>query len=253
VRPVLWQWRGITIRSYVALLYLGLVCGVLAGDLAARAAGLDARRVYVATLVLLVPALVGARLLFVVTHWDRYRREPARIWRRSEGGAAMYGGLVLSLAVSVPVLAAARLPFGPFWDVATFTMLVGLVSTRVGCLLHGCCGGRLTNGALGMSLPGPDGVVRRRVPTQLLEMAWGALLLATAAAFSRRAPFPGGVFVSVVVAYALGRIALELGRDPVDRRGRVVTLALSALFALVGLVAIVLRGGAAAVGGAAYG
>ena len=43
------------------MLYLGLVAGVAAGNVAARAAGIDAFRMFAATLVLIGPALVGAR------------------------------------------------------------------------------------------------------------------------------------------------------------------------------------------------
>ena len=51
------------------MLYVGLVFGVIAGNIAAHAAGLDPLRVYIATIVLIVPALIGARLLFVASEW----------------------------------------------------------------------------------------------------------------------------------------------------------------------------------------
>jgi len=85
-------WPGRRISSYRLLVYLGLVFGLVAENRVARAAGLDGWRVFAATLSLLVPVLVGARLLFVVTHWRVYRRDIRRIWRRAEGGAALYGG-----------------------------------------------------------------------------------------------------------------------------------------------------------------
>ena len=73
--------------SYPAMLYLGLVCGVAASNVAAHAAQLAAGRVFVATLILLIPALLGARLLFVLTHWELYRADPGRIWRRAKAAA----------------------------------------------------------------------------------------------------------------------------------------------------------------------
>ena len=54
-------------------------------------------RALTATLLLLPPALFGARLLFVIAHWPAYRQEPRRMWRASEGGAAMYGGLLVAV------------------------------------------------------------------------------------------------------------------------------------------------------------
>ena len=57
------------------MLYVGLVAGVIAGNIAAHASGIDPLRVYVATLILIVPALAGARLQYVLAHWNLYRQE----------------------------------------------------------------------------------------------------------------------------------------------------------------------------------
>jgi hypothetical protein len=44
MRPVLFHLRGVPIHSYPAMLYLGMVAGVEAGDIAAHAAGMDSLR-----------------------------------------------------------------------------------------------------------------------------------------------------------------------------------------------------------------
>ena len=82
MRPVMFRWRGLTIWSYPAMLYVGLVAGVVAGNLAAHAASIDAFRVLVATFLLLVPALAGARLLYVASNWSTFRGRTDRIWDR---------------------------------------------------------------------------------------------------------------------------------------------------------------------------
>ena len=123
MRRVLFRWRGFRIWSYPAMLYLGLVAGVATGNLAAHATGVDAFRVFVATLILIPPAVFGARLLYVATHWNQYRNRPARIWNRQEGGMAMYGGLPIMLLLSMPVLAVLGLGFGGFWDAASLTII----------------------------------------------------------------------------------------------------------------------------------
>lgn len=235
MRRALWRWRGITIHSYPVMLYLGLVFGILAGDVAARAAGLDVRRVQVATLVLLVPALVGARLFFVATHWPLYRHDWRRIWRRSEGGAAMYGGFLLALPCSVPVLAVVGVEFGAFWDVATFTILVGMVFARVGCLLNGCCGGRPTSGRLGLRLPDVRGDWRPRVPTQLLEMGFGAAILCGGVLLWSRMPFAGGLLLYLMVSYGAARWLLEFARETPER----LNIAMSSATLLLGVVGFV--------------
>jgi phosphatidylglycerol:prolipoprotein diacylglycerol transferase len=195
------------------MLYLGLVAGVVAGNVAAHAAQIDARRVFVATLILIPFCLVGSRLLYVASHWQRYRGDRARIWDRSDGGLSMLGGLPLAIPISVPLLAALGLPFAGFWDVAGFTILTGMVLTRVGCLLNGCCSGRSSQSWFGLKLPDRRGVWKRRIPTQCLEAGWALVLLGGAAAAWRVAPFPGAVFLGIMGAYSLGRLVLESMRE----------------------------------------
>jgi prolipoprotein diacylglyceryltransferase len=196
------------------MLYVGLVAGVVAGNIAAHAAGMNAFRVYVATLVLIGPAVAGARLLHVVLQWRTYWRNPGRIWRQSEGGYGMYGGLPVVLLLSVPLLAALRLPFGAFWDVGMITILTGMIFARIGCLLNGCCSGRPSNVWFSMHLPNHLGVWERRIPSQCLESGWAAVLLISAVIVWRWMPFPGALFLLCAAAYASGRLVLESLREP---------------------------------------
>jgi phosphatidylglycerol:prolipoprotein diacylglycerol transferase len=237
MRPILVSWRGLRIHSYPALLYAGMALGIVAADYAANVSHLDSARTVLALVLLTIPGLVGGRLLFVVTHWDSYRADRSRVWRRSEGGAALQGGLLLVLAASVPLLAALGLPFGPFWDVATFGILIQLVFARFGCLLNGCCSGRPTESWCGLCLPDHRGIVQRRIPSQLLEAGWAILVLVAAVALWGRRPFGGAVFLSALAAYAIGRIGFERLRDSRSRiRGLDVQQLLAVLFAVLAFV-----------------
>lgn len=213
MRPILFKWRSIIVQSYKAMLYLGLIAGVVGGNAAAHVAGIDAFRTFVATLVLITPALLGARLFYVSTHWKLFRHNLGSIWNQTDGGAAMYGGLPLALLVSVPLLAALRLPFGAFWDVAGITILTGMIFARVGCLLNGCCAGRVSSSWITAYLPNHAGVWERRIPTQSLEAAWALLLLVSSVAIWRWLTFPGELFMFVAAGYSSGRLVLESTRE----------------------------------------
>jgi prolipoprotein diacylglyceryltransferase len=213
MRRILFRWRGFTVWSYPALLYIGLVAGVLTGNLAAHVTHVDAFRVFVATLILIAPAIAGARLLHVAAHWKEYRSDPARIWDRTEGGMSMYGGMPIMLLLGWPVLAALDLGYGAFWDVASLTIMTGLAFTKIGCLLNGCCAGRRSESRIAVALPNNRGQRIKRIPVQCLESVWALIVLASASMLLGRLPFHGALFLVVAVVYATGRLALESLRE----------------------------------------
>ena len=195
------------------MLYVGFVLGVALGLFAC---GLDAARFCAATLLLLVPALLGGRLWFLLGHPEIRSRS----WDLQSGGAGLYGGLILSFVLSWPVLRLLGLPFWRFWDGAAVVLLTGMTVTRVGCLMTGCCSGRETRGPLGVWLPDHTGTWLRRYPTQLLEMVWSAAILAVGLWLHAPTDRAGTLFFGAAAAYAIGRLWLEPLRAEAATGGR---------------------------------
>lgn len=222
--------------SFTAMLYLGSVAGIMAGVLAASQSGMNPQRFAVAATVLLIPALVGARLWYVMQYAASFRARRQSIFRPLDAGAAQDGGLVLSVLVSIPVLALADLPFGEFWDAATLTLLVGTIVARFGCLMNGCCAGRQTNGPLGAMLPNFHGKWRRRYPTPVMEACLSLALLA-GALYARSAEPPSGtLFAGTLIVYAIGRPLIALTRETDDfRRMMRISLVVTSILLLAGI------------------
>lgn len=238
MRRVLFYFFGRPIHSYPAMLYLGTVLGIYVQLYAALSIGFDIAATLFVTLILFTLSLAGARMLHVLMNWRIYRKDPRRIFQFTGGGASMYGGLLLAAPLSLPLLAVFGLPPGTFWDLASLTILVGLIVTRIGCFLNGCCAGRPTSSRWGMYLPNCRGAWRRRIPVQILEMAWGLFILTGAALLWGHSTFHGALFLYVIGAYGVGRIVLETWRDEPDRiSGMSVHRVISA-----GIVAISLCG-----------
>jgi phosphatidylglycerol---prolipoprotein diacylglyceryl transferase len=239
MRRVLFSWRGQRIYSYPAMLYVGLLAGVFVGAHAAQSSGMSADRFAIAVVILLIPALIGSRLYFVLTRWDIYGHDLTRIRRRAEGGMAMYGGFILVVPLSIPLLRSMDLPFGGFWDAAALTILLAMAITRVGCLLNGCCSGRPSDAWCALSLPDHHGIWQRRIPTQLMEMTFALMLFGAALSLRSHAPFPGAIFCFVVVAYGLGRWYLEsLRDDETGGREKTIMQATSILLAIAALTGL---------------
>jgi phosphatidylglycerol:prolipoprotein diacylglycerol transferase len=242
MRPTLFHWRGHTLHSYPALLYVGLVLGVFADNLASHAARINSLRTFAATLILIPCGLLGARLAYVAAHWSRYRRQNLRqIWNRNQGGAGHYGGLAVGLLFSVPLLKVFHVPLGAFWDAAVFGLLFLLFFGRIGCLLHGCCCGRSYQGWGSAYLPDHQGQWRRRFPTQLLEIAWAAVLLLTASALWPRMLFPGALFLAMASLYAFGRIFLLATREELEESRLLAHYVFSLLLLVASLSTLTVR------------
>ena len=228
---------GATLDPYPTMLFFGMVAGVVAGTQFAESRGLVAGRAYVAMLALLAPAVIGSRLLFVVCNWPVFRHDLRRIFRRSDGGMALFGGLFLVLGLSVPLLALLRLPFAAFWDAGAVVILVGMAFTKVGCHVNGCCAGRVTTHVFGWRLPNEYGVWARRIPSQLLESVLALVLLAVAIPASARFRFDGALFLCAALGYGLGRCWLESTRESEMRLGDLrVSRAIAASLAVISAI-----------------
>jgi phosphatidylglycerol:prolipoprotein diacylglycerol transferase len=153
----------------------------------------------------------------------------------------MYGGLPVALLGSLPALAWLGLPFWAFWDASMLCILVAMLCTRLGCLLNGCCCGRPSDGPLALRLPDVGGVWERRLPSQLLGIAWTAVLLTAALLVRPVLPEPGMLFLLCLAGYGIGRLALQPTRSTRQRLGRLeLPLAFSAVVAMLSLAGLVL-------------
>lgn len=221
------------------MLYLGFAIGVWFGG---YRSGLDYPRFAIAAVILLVAALIGSRVWYIVGHRESWLRRAGAVGV-NDFGAGLYGGLVLSLAVSWPVLRLLRLDFWRFWDGAAVIILVSMAVTRVGCLMNGCCSGRESRGRIGVWLPDDRGEWKRRYPTQLFESAWAATILVAGVLMTDRSGRPGLLFLGSAAAYGLGRLVLETlradaSKDALPTR---MNMAFSAMLVVVSVAGFILR------------
>jgi len=207
-RRYLFHVGRLPIPTFAALLYLGFAVGVILGGYETR---LGYLRFALSALILLVFALIGSRIWYFIGH-PKFLGDRTGAVRVEDAGAGLYGGLVLSFAVSWPVLRLMSLEFWRFWDGAAIVMLVGMAVTRIGCLINGCCSGRETRGPFGMWLPDDRGEWKRRYPTQLFEAAWSAIVLGVGLSLYAPSGSPGLLFLGSAAAYGIGRLGLELLR-----------------------------------------
>ena len=146
--------------------------------------------------------MVGARVAYLLSHWNYYQGHRAEILDLGGGGFSLLGGLVLGALAVSGLLIRYKLPVLKTLDVVVPPLVLGLVVSRVGCFLDGCCYGMLTDLPWGVKYP--EEIVHRH-PIQLYEAGALLALFFGLAAFQRRRMPPGALMLSSGFLYGLWR------------------------------------------------
>ena len=226
MHPILISIGSFHLPTYGALLVLAILAGIFTAIRLGRRVGLDSGLVLdFCTWVMLV-ALVGAKVLMVLTEWSYYRDNPGEIFSLSTlmAGGVFYGGFLAALFFTLWYVRVQKLSFWKVADVLAPAVALGQSIGRLGCFSAGCDYGKPTQVRWGVVFTSafahdvsgvPLGV--RLHPTQLYEsfatfLIFGILLWQ----FPRRRR-EGGVFLIYVGLYALARFFLEYLRGDADR------------------------------------
>ncbi|HEY3233772.1 MAG TPA: prolipoprotein diacylglyceryl transferase family protein, partial [Polyangiaceae bacterium] len=176
----------------------------------------------------------------------------AKFWA---GGYTYYGGFLGASVAAWFLLKRDRMPFWKGADIAGLVVPLGLGFGRMGCLLVGCCFGKVWKAPYGLSFPSdsPASELQYRAhlldsplqaslpvhPTQIYE-SFVCLMIAGLLMFRLhgRKSYDGQVFLAFVTLYAAARFVLEFWRS--DDRGGLLGLSTSQLIgvALVAAAAI---------------
>jgi phosphatidylglycerol---prolipoprotein diacylglyceryl transferase len=228
-----------TVYTYGVLLAAAYLIGLQLALVRAKHRGLDPARMLDLGVYIIIAALVGAKLLLLVTEFDTYRGNPAELISLLRAGGVFYGGLIGAVLVAFWYIARHRLPVWTTCDLFAPGIALGHVVGRVGCLMAGCCWGRETALPWGVTFTDPFshtlvgtplGVPLH--PTQLYEAGTELLILGLLLATERKGrPFPGRTFWGYLLLYAVSRFVIEFFRD--DPRGVVLGVSTSQFISLV--------------------
>lgn len=225
------------IYSYGALIVVGIAVGILVG--VARAPRFGVARFDELSIGLLgvVGGLVGATVLFDVVQLRAIIADPSLLLHP---GLVFYGGLGGGALAAWGYCRAWRIPLADAADAGAPGLALGHAIGRVGCLLGGCCYGRVVDARFPLAVP-LAGAWRH--PVQLYEAAGLVVLAIVTASLPRRRG--GAIFFAYVVGYALLRLLVEHWRGDDLERGVVAqvlsTSQLCAAVVLAGAGAVLYR------------
>jgi phosphatidylglycerol---prolipoprotein diacylglyceryl transferase len=160
---------------------------------------------------IIVGAIIGARLLYVITYWQQdFAGKPFIEVFRIRSGLVFYGGLIGASVATILYTRKHKLSLWKTADVAAPSIALGHVFGRLGCFMSGCCYGRSCDLPWAVRFPEDHWTAGAPVhPTQLYESGLNLLLFFGLAWLFRRRRFDGQVFATYLVAYAVLRAFVE--------------------------------------------
>jgi len=225
--PRLIELGPITVYTYGVLLAAAYLFGLQLARVRAKARGLDANRILDLGIYIIISALVGAKLLLVVTDFRSFAADPRELLTLARSGGVFYGGLILAVAVALFYIRRIGLPLWTTCDVFAPGIALGHVIGRFGCLFAGCCYGKPTRLPWGITFTDPFAASNVGTPlnqplhpTQLYEAGAELLILIVLLATERKGrPYPGRTFWLYMLLYAISRFIIEFYRG--DERGAI--------------------------------
>src|SRR5437764_7753811 len=178
MHPVLFAWRipalpglgalgPLTIYTYGVLLAAAYLGGLQLAMVRAKRRGLDATRVLDLGIYIIISALVGAKLLLLVTDFRSFRADPRELLTLARSGGVFYGGLILSVTVALWYIRRAGLPLWTTCDVFAPGIALGHAVGRLGCFFAGCCYGRPTTVPWAITFRDPFAAVNVGTPLNI--------------------------------------------------------------------------------------
>lgn len=212
--PELFTVFGFTIYSYGVMLGLAFLTALFLAYRRAVKVGIKPQVIVDTGIIILIGALVGAKLFYILGHLPEATADPEWILKTIRIGGVFQGGLIMAVVLSVAYLYWKKQPVWLVADIAAPSVAIGQAIGRVGCFAAGCCYGKPVDPevvpwavSFGRNSVGRAGEVFGvfRHPTQLYESALMVVIFILLLILWRYRKFDGQVFWAYVVLYSVAR------------------------------------------------
>ena len=226
--PILIEFGFFKIFTYGLLVATSFLVAILLASSRAEKKGLDSQKVLDLCFYVMVSALLGARLLYVVVEYRYFLASPLEIFKFWKGGLVFYGGLILGVLISLLYLKRNQMPMWKTADLLAPSIALGQSIGRWRCFFAGCCYGKKTDVAWGITFTDPRSLAPLEIslhPTQVYLSLNAVFIFIFLMWLSKRKVFDGQILWSYGILYSIGRFVIEYFRG--DDRGFPVEQVLS--------------------------
>lgn len=204
INPIAFRIGPIDVYWYGIIIALSIGTGFLIAKRRGREFGLDSNVFDDFLLWVLLPALVGARLWYVLFNLDYYLANPSKIIAVWEGGLAIHGAVLAAVVVTLLYTQRRKINFLRFADVVAPGLILGQAIGRWANFVNQEAYGTPTDLPWAMYIAG-----EYRHPTFLYESVWNFLLFIGLYYYLGNRPRSGKVFALYMVGYSIGRFFIE--------------------------------------------
>ncbi|MFP4159350.1 MAG: prolipoprotein diacylglyceryl transferase [Desulfobacterales bacterium] len=226
--PVIFEYGRFALYTYGFFIAIGVIAAVLFARYEAKRLSMDPNRLTDLCFYLVIAAILGSRLFFVLLNLDYYISAPLDVFKIWSGGLVFYGGFIAAFATALALINAYGLPLGKTADVAAISLPLGHFFGRLGCFSAGCCYGETCDLPWAVSFSHPESLAPLNMalhPTQLYSAAANLFIFLVLLLWRKKKRFHGQVFLLYMVLYGLLRSFIEIFRG--DDRGAFVAGTLS--------------------------
>ncbi len=221
--PVLFKFGNVAIYTYGLFIALGFLSGIAIAKKEAKRVGEDPERITDLCFFILIAAIVGSRLFYVITAPEAFMKNPLEIFRIWNGGLVFFGGFIGSLVTTVVYLRWHGMHPWKTLDLLVPGGAFGHFLGRIGCFFAGCCYGEICHLPWAVTFTNPESLAPTRIPlhpTQLYSALNNLIIFAILWGLRKRKRFHGQVFLIYVFLYGITRSIIEVFRG--DFRGQLI-------------------------------
>jgi phosphatidylglycerol:prolipoprotein diacylglycerol transferase len=226
VFPRLFQHGPFILPTYGVLVATGVLVGLFMTAKIARRQGIDPEKVWNLGILVVLSAIIGAKVLYVINDWSFYASHPGEIFSLSmlQTGGVFYGALLAAIGVSIYYIRKHHLRWLQTADCFAPGIALGHAIGRLGCFAAGCCYGKPTAHFWGVVFRNPLAAAWVGTPlnvplepTQLFESAVELVNFFILYWLIKRKTFDGQVMGAYMFLYGVARFFLEFIRDDPGR------------------------------------
>ncbi|MBR4053428.1 MAG: prolipoprotein diacylglyceryl transferase [Clostridia bacterium] len=217
INSVAFSIAGIEVKWYGILITIGICLALfMFYRYASKKEGLPEDHLYNLALITVPVSIVGARVMYVVTEWDRYRGDFLKMINIREGGLAIYGAIIFGIITVYTYSRITKLSTLKLMDAAAPAVMIGQAIGRWGNFMNAEAYGYspgVETLPWRMEITDSLGRVTVAHPTFLYESLWNFVgILLIYLIFYKKKKFDGQILFTYLGWYGFGRMWIEMLR-----------------------------------------